>query len=235
METSKIAVVEDDPTLRDVLAYNLHKEHYAVVSAADGVEAIDLIRKEKPALVILDIMLPKLDGLEVCRILRQESSVPILMLTAKTDEIDKVVGLELGADDYVTKPFSIRELMARIKAMLRRAGVTHQPKALSSEPIKNLLKTKNLEIDLGRHRVTRGESVIELSPKEFDMLSFLLQHRGQVITRDQLLEHIWHYDYAGDSRTIDVHIRWLRQKIETNPTDPKYIITVRGVGYKFAE
>ncbi len=234
METPKIAIIEDDPTLREVLTYNLVKEHYIAISAADGAQGLDLIRTEKPDLVILDIMLPKLNGLEVCRILRQETSIPILMLTAKTDEIDKVVGLEMGADDYVTKPFSIRELMARIKAMLRRADMIHQAKALSVEQ-KNVLKTKDMEIDFGRHRVTRGESIIDLSPKEFDLLSFLIQHRGQVITRDQLLEHIWHYDYAGDSRTIDVHIRWLRQKLEVDPTKPAYIITVRGVGYKFAE
>jgi len=227
---NKILVVEDDGTLRTTLEYNLTKQGYSVFSAADGLEAIEKARREKPELVILDIMLPKLDGLEVCRILRQEMIVPILMLTARAEEIDKILGLEVGADDYMTKPFSMRELMARVKAMLRRTQMV-QESATNSRPVS--LRSGDLDIDSSRHAVTVGDKRVSLNPKEFDLLAFLVKNKGQVFSRDTLLEKVWGYDFAGDTRTIDVHMRWLREKIETNPEQPARLITVRGVGYKF--
>lgn len=230
MTGSKILIVEDDKALRDILKYNLEKESYNVITAIDGAQALEIARSTKPELIILDLMLPQLDGLEVCRILRKEMTVPILMLTAKVDEIDKIVGLEVGADDYMTKPFSIRELLARIRAMLRRIEMIRQ-ETRSTEDIK--ITAGELKIDLARHKVSRSNSTIDLGPKEFDLLTFLMKNEGQVFSRDHLLEKIWGYDYAGDTRTVDVHIRWLRQKIETDPSQPKYLLTVRGVGYKF--
>jgi two-component system OmpR family response regulator len=178
-------------------------------------------------------MLPKLDGFEVCRILRKEMIVPILMLTAKTEEIDKVVGLELGADDYLTKPFSLRELLARIRAMLRRVEMMKQEALSKQEAVSPAMKIANLEIDFARHQVSRGESVLDLSPREFELLAFLARNRGQAFSRDHHLERVWGYDYAGNTRTVDVHIRWLRQKIEEDPSHPKRLLTVRGMGYKF--
>jgi two-component system OmpR family response regulator len=233
MVGSKILVVEDDRTMLDVLKYNLSKEGYRVLTASDGVQALETARSGSPELVILDIMLPKLDGYEVCRILRQEMTVPILMLTAKTEEIDKVVGLELGADDYMTKPFSIRELLARVRAMLRRGEMMTKETVPLTETSSLLLKFGDLEIDVPRHKVSRGGRIIDLSRTEFALLEFLVRNRGQVFTRDHLLERVWGYDYAGDTRTVDVHIRWLRQKIEVDPANPKHLLTVRGVGYKF--
>ncbi len=224
----KILVVEDDRNLLDTLGYNLRKEGYEVITAVDGAEAVDIARREKPDLVILDIMLPKLSGFEVCRILRKEMAVPILMLTARTDEIDKIVGLEIGADDYMTKPFSLRELLARVRAMLRRAKMVEaQPE--SKEVI---MKVGDIEVDTARHQVFKAGTRLELTPKEFDLLAFLARNKGFVFTRDQLLEKVWGYDFAGDTRTVDVHIRWLRQKVETDPGNPKYLITIRGTGYK---
>lgn len=232
MAGSKVLVVEDDQTLLEVLKYNLIKEGYAILSAADGVQALDVARGQKPDLVVLDVMLPKLDGFEVCRILRREMTVPILMLTAKAGETDKVVGLELGADDYMTKPFSMREFLARIKAMLRRTGMLKSEAAVASESAPSVIKAGDLEIDLVKHKISRAGATIDLSPKEFDLLAFLARNREQVFSRDQLLEKVWGYDYAGDTRTVDVHIRWLRQKIEIDPAHPEHILTVRGVGYK---
>ena len=233
MGGNKILVVEDDRTLLDVLKYNLGKEGYAVVTATDGVQALDVARSEKPDLIALDIMLPKLDGFEVCRILRREMTTPILMLTAKAGETDKVVGLELGADDYMTKPFGMREFLTRIKAMLRRVEMMKIAAGSVKETTPSVIKVGELEIDFARHKVSHANSVIDLSPKEFDLLAFLVKNREQVFSRDQLLERIWGYDYTGDTRTVDVHMRWLRQKIETDPTDPRHLLTVRGVGYKF--
>jgi len=233
MGNSKILVVEDDQNLLDVLKYNLAKEGYDVLTAVDGIEALDAARSKKPDLIILDIMLPKLDGFEVCRILRREMTVPILMLTAKAEETDKVVGLELGADDYMTKPFSMREFLARIRAMLRRAEMMMTATSSAQEAIPSLIKVGELEIDLARHRVSRSGTIIDLSPKEFDLLAFLIKNKEQVFSRDQLLEKVWGYDYAGDTRTVDVHIRWLRQKIEVDPATPGHLLTVRGIGYKF--
>lgn len=222
----KILIVEDDRNLLDTIKYNLQKEGYKVVTAGDGAEAIAIARLEKPSLIILDIMLPKMDGFEVCRILRKETSTPIIMLTAKTDETDKIVGLEIGADDYISKPFSLRELLARVRAVLRRV------KTIEIQPEERLLKIGDIEIDLIRHQVSSGTQIIRLTPKEFDLLAFLARNKGAVFTRDQLLEKVWGYDFAGDTRTVDVHISWLRQKLEANPSNPKYIVTVRGVGYK---
>ncbi len=225
---NKILIVEDDHNLLTTLKYNLQKDGYNVATAIDGAEGVEAARKEKPDLIILDVMLPKMDGFEVCRVLRKEMVVPILMLTAKTEETDKVVGLEIGADDYMTKPFSMRELMARVRAMLRRA------KMAEPEPAddKTSLKINDLTIDSARHRVLLRGIDVALNSKEFDLLVFLAKNRGLVFNREQLLEKVWGYDYAGDTRTIDVHIRWLRQKIETDPKNPEYLITIRGTGYK---
>jgi phosphate regulon transcriptional regulator PhoB len=224
---TKILIVEDDANLQEALRYNLKKESYEVVSASDGEDALVTARREKPDLILLDLMLPKLSGFEVCRILRKEMTVPILMLTAKVEETDKVVGLEIGADDYVTKPFSMRELMARIRAMLRRTQIAG--KGIDDD---SPVSVGTMSIDAARHRVVLNGSDLELKPKEFDLLVFLARHRGIVFSRDQLLEKVWGYDYAGDSRTVDVHIRWLRQKIEVDPANPAYLVTVRGTGYK---
>ncbi|MCX7911815.1 MAG: response regulator transcription factor [Dehalococcoidales bacterium] len=222
----KILIVEDDRNLLDALRYNFCKEGYEVSTATDGAEAINLARREKPDLIILDIMLPKLSGFEVCRILRREMTTPILMLTAKAEETDKVVGLEIGADDYMTKPFSLRELLARVRAMLRRARMT------GPQPEADVLVIGDIRIDISRHQVTVAGKNVELAPKEFELLGFLARNRGLVFSREQLLEKVWGYDFAGDTRTVDVHIRWLRQKIEPDPERPQYIITVRGTGYK---
>ena len=224
--SDKVLIVEDDANLLETIRYNLRKEGYGVIAASDGEQALDAARKEKPDLLILDIMLPKLNGFEVCRILRQETTIPILMLTAKADETDKIVGLEIGADDYMTKPFSMRELMARARAMLRRTKMVEKP------PTPELIKIGVLEVDTARHQVSLAGVVLELSPKEFDLLAFLAKNKGLVFTRERLLEKVWGYDFTGDTRTVDVHIRWLRQKIETDPAHPQYLVTVRGTGYK---
>jgi two-component system OmpR family response regulator len=189
------------------------------------VQALEVARRDKPDLILLDIMLPNLSGFEVCRILRKEMTVPILMLTARDDEVDKVVGLDLGADDYVTKPFSMRELLARIRAMLRRVE-------LQSVTPEEPLRCGNIEIDTSHHVITRAGEPLAVTPKEFELLTFLTRNKGMVFTRDQLLEKVWGYDYSGDTRTVDVHVRWLREKIEDNPNRPECLITVRGVGYK---
>ena len=233
MPGNKVLLVEDDRTLLDVLKYNLTKEGHDVITACDGVEALNVARDKKPDLIVLDVMLPKLDGFEVCRILRREMTVPILMLTAKAGETDKVVGLELGADDYMTKPFSMREFLARIRAMLRRAEMMKMVESSAKETTPSIIKVGGLEIDFARHKVSQSGTTIDLSPKEFDLLAFLLKNREQVFSRDQLLEKVWGYDYAGDTRTVDVHIRWLRQKIEVDPANPRHLLTVRGIGYKF--
>lgn len=233
MAVVKILIVEDDRTLLDVLRYNFSKEGYSVLTATDGVKALEIARSGKPDLIILDVMLPELDGLEVCRILRKEMTVPILMLTAKGEEIDRVVGLEVGADDYVVKPFSMRELLSRVRAMLRRVEMVRQVTLSGGEAAAPVIEAGNLKIDCGRHRVTIGDNIIELSPAEFNLLLFLVDNRGRVFSRGHLLDRVWGYDYAGDTRTVDVHVRWLRQKIEPDPAHPRHILTVRGVGYKF--
>ena len=222
----KVLIIEDDANLLETIKYNLRKDGYDVVTASDGEQALEVARKEKPSLLILDIMLPKLNGFEVCRILRKEATVPILMLTAKADETDKIVGLEIGADDYMTKPFSMRELMARVRAMLRRSKMGEPPTG------PELIKIGDIEVDIARHRASLAGTKLELSPKEFDLLAFLVRNKGLVFSREQLLEKVWGYDFAGDTRTVDVHIRWLRQKIETDAGHPKYLVTIRGTGYK---
>jgi two-component system OmpR family response regulator len=226
---ARILVVEDDLNLLATLKYNFLKEGYDVVTAVDGAGALETARREKPDLMVLDIMLPGLSGFEVCRILRKETSVPILMLTAKVEEVDKIVGLEIGADDYMTKPFSMRELLARVRAMLRRAEM-----ARPEPELKHALRIGELEIDIARHQASLKGETLELSPKEFDLLAFLAQNKGLVFSRERLLEKVWGYDYAGETRTVDVHIRWLRQKIESEPAQPKLLVTVRGTGYKLA-
>jgi len=226
--SDKILIVEDDPNLLETIKYNLRKEGYVVVTASDGEQALEATRREKPDLVILDIMLPKLNGFEVCRILRKRMTVPILMLTAKADETDKIVGLEIGADDYMSKPFSMREIIARVRAMLRRAKMAEAPKATGPA----IIKIGEIEVDIARHRASLAGAVLTLSPKEFDLLAFLAENKGLVFSREQLLEKVWGYEFAGDTRTVDVHVRWLRQKIESDAGHPRYLLTVRGTGYK---
>ena len=234
MAGGTVLVVEDDQTLLGVLEYNLSKEGYEVIAVGDGEEALEAARARQPDLIVLDIMLPKMDGFEVCRILRKESTASILMLTAKSEEIDKVVGLEIGADDYVTKPFSMRELLARVKAMLRRAEMVNERVVQAAgEESPSPMRAGDLEVDLARHRVSLGGSALDLSPKEFDLLAFLVSNRGHVFSRDDLLERVWGYDYAGGTRTVDVHVRWLRRKIEADPARPTRLLTVRSVGYKY--
>jgi len=235
MAGRKVLIVEDDRTLLDVLTYNLVREGYQVTAVADGIRGLELARSSKPDLLILDIMLPELDGLELCRILRGESAVPILMLTARTEEIDRVVGLELGADDYISKPFSMRELVARVRAALRRSEMGRRELAMGGSVGDEVLRAGELEVDLARHTVSRGGLALDLGPKEFDLLAFLMKNRGRVFSRDRLVEEVWGYEYTGDSRTVDVHIRWLRRRIEVDPAHPKQLITVRGVGYKFED
>lgn len=240
----KILVVDDEAVLVETIAYNLEQAGYQVTTAADGASALEVARRESPDLIILDIMLPEMDGLEVCRQLRRDSgtsATPIIMLTAKGDEIDKVVGLEVGADDYVTKPFGRRELLARVRALLRRANPaqedgnvqnTNGETSPSQRTVRELLAGP-LRIDLAGRRVNCRGKDLELQPKQFDLLTYLARNRGTVLTRDQLLQNVWGYDYAGDTRTVDVHVRWLREKIEEDPANPKLIQTVRGVGYCF--
>jgi len=220
---TKILLVEDDQTLRETLAHNLKREGYLVVQASTGVDALNLARDEKPDLVLLDVMLPELDGLTVCRTLRHEMDVPIVMLTARSGEVDRIVGLDSGADDYIVKPFSIGELLARVRAALRRG----------KHIVETKLQSSDLTLDLLAHRVFRGGQPLNLAPKEFDLLAELIRHKGAVLTRDLLLQRVWGFDFSGDTRTVDVHIRWLREKIEEDPADPKRIETVRGLGYRF--
>jgi DNA-binding response OmpR family regulator len=223
-----ILVVEDEPTLRETLVDALEADGFRAVAAADGREALAQFRGERPDLVLLDIMLPELSGIEVTRIIRAESGVPIVMLTAKDSELDKVVGLELGADDYVTKPFSLRELSARIRAQFRRSDAA----ATASAP-PAVVDLGAVQADLAGHRLLRDGQPLPIKPKAFELLAFLIRHPGQVFTRDQLLEHVWGYDYAGETRTVDVHVHWLRSQIEDDPGRPVFIHTVRGVGYVF--
>ena len=224
-----ILVVEDETTLRETLADALEVEGFRVVAAADGREALTRFRAERPDLVLLDLMLPELSGIEVCRIIRAESGVPIVMLTAKDSELDKVVGLELGADDYVTKPFSLRELSARIRALFRRS----EQVAASAASTPAVVDLGRVQIDLAGHRILRDGAAVAIKPKAFELLAFLLRHPGQAFTRDQLLEHVWGYDYAGETRTVDVHVHWLRTTLEDDAAAPRFIHTVRGVGYVF--
>jgi two-component system, OmpR family, response regulator RegX3 len=225
----KIMVVEDEPAIVDALEFGLGAEGFDVAVATDGRAGLDLFARERPDLVLLDLMLPGLSGTEVCKQLRSTSAVPIIMLTARDSEIDKVVGLELGADDYITKPFSMREVAARIRAVLRRGGDWDVPDMDAP------LEVKDVRIDPERHEVrVRGE-LVELPPKEFALLELLVRNAGRVLTRDMIIDRIWGADYVGDTKTLDVHIKRIRGRIEADPHDPQLVVTVRGVGYKFSD
>ena len=222
----KILIVEDEATVRDTLALNLRAEGFDVLSAGDGVTGLRLAREQTPDLIVLDLMLPELDGLSLCRMLRRDSQVPIIMLTARGTEMDKITGLETGADDYVVKPFSLGELLARVRANLRRA--TTDTRAAASR-----LQSADLVLDLLGRRATLNGVEVKLTHREFDLLAELMRNQGAVLSRDLLLTRVWGYDYVGDSHTVDVHIRWLREKIEIDPSAPQRLTTVRGVGYRF--
>jgi DNA-binding response OmpR family regulator len=229
-----ILVVEDETSLRETLAYNLTRQEYIVEAVGDGNAAVEAARRLKPDLIVLDLMLPGIDGFEVCRILRQEMNVIILMLTARDEEIDRVIGLEIGADDYMTKPFSMRELLARVKAHLRRERLIRQEVGEQAEAARtDQLQFGNLIIDQTRREVILGETPLALKPQEYELLLFLAQHRGQALSREFLLERVWGWEFVGGTRTVDVHVHWLREKIERDPTNPQRIITVRGSGYRF--
>lgn len=229
-DAARILVVEDEESLADSVRYNLEREGYAVSVATDGRRALDRFRADAPALVILDLMLPEVSGLDLCRMMRAESDVPIIMVTAKDSEADKVTGLELGADDYVTKPFSMRELVSRVRANLRRT----KPQAVA-EPVDEVISGGPVRMDVGRHEVSvRGESVA-LPPKEFELLETFLRRRGRLLTREFLIDEVWGADYFGDTRTLDVHVKRLRRKLEDEPHRPRYLLTVRGLGYKFVD
>ena len=219
----RLLVVEDEATLRETLAYNLKREGYDVTSTGDGGEALELARDHPFDLIVLDVMLPTLDGLSIVRILRKEQRTPIILLTARSGEVDRILGLETGADDYVVKPFSLGELLARVRAVLRRAV----PDAMTR------LEAGDLSLDLIGRKAYRADQELRLSHKEFDLLAALIRNTGTALSRERLLQQVWGYDYPGDTRTVDVHIRWLREKIEEDAADPKRIVTVRGVGYRF--
>ena len=227
-QAGRILLVEDEDSLVESVRYSLEREGFAVIVAGDGRLAIERFRAESPDLVILDLMLPELSGLDVCRMIREESTVPIIMVTAKDSEADKVAGLELGADDYVTKPFSVRELVSRVRAHLRRVRMSGE--VTSAEEI---LVVGPVAMDVARHEVlVRGESVA-FPPKEFELLEAFLRRKGRLLTRDFLIEEIWGHDYVGDTKTLDVHVKRVRQKIELDPHEPELLVTVRGLGYKF--
>ena len=226
---TRLLIVDDDTNLRHTLQYAFGQEGFEVVTVADGAQALAAFAQSRPDLVVLDVMLPGIDGFEVCRRLRRESDVPVIMLTARDTELDKVVGLEIGADDYLAKPFSTRELVARVRAMLRRARRVEPTSAGQRVTIDDLV------LDPSRHRVTLGNGEIELKPKEFDLLAFLMAHPGQVFGREQLLASVWGYDFAGDSRTVDTHVKTLREKLADSAEHPRWIETVRGVGYRMRE
>ena len=219
-----ILIVEDDDTLRQTLIYNLETEGYQILAASDGQAALETARNHTTDLIILDVMLPELDGLSVCRILRRELEAPIIMLTARSSEVDKIIGLDSGADDYITKPFGLGELLARVRAALRRKPKNALPQNLEAD---------DLALDLISRKAYKSTQRLDLSHKEFDLLAELMQNPGMVLSRDLLLTKVWGYDYHGGSRTVDVHVRWLREKIEENPSKPKRITTVRSIGYRF--
>lgn len=224
-----ILIVEDEKPIVDILRYNLQKEGFRTIEAYDGEEALALTKRYNPDLLLLDVMLPKLDGFSVCKSIRAYSTVPIIMLTAREEEVDKVLGLELGADDYITKPFSVRELTARIKANMRRISPDTQNQAQSN----NMIETANLSINCDRYEVKRNEQIIDLTLREFELLKFLAIQPEKVFSRETLLEKVWGYEYYGDVRTVDVTVRRLREKVEEDPGNPKYVMTKRGVGYYF--
>lgn len=227
----KILIIEDEQPIVDILKFNLSKEGYDTLEAGDGAYGLELALSEEPDLVLLDVMLPLMDGFEVCRKIRERSAVPIIMLTAREEEVDKVLGLELGADDYMTKPFSMRELTARVKANLRRTAIDSSPKSDSSES--TTITSGDLTINVERYEVSKKDTVIDITLREFELLKFLATQPDKIFTREKLLENVWGYEYYGDVRTVDVTVRRLREKIEDDPSIPKYIITKRGVGYYF--
>ncbi|TAK21828.1 MAG: response regulator transcription factor [Chloroflexota bacterium] len=226
----KVLLVDDEPTLVATLDYNLRRDGHEVVIARDGLAAVEQARATKPDVILLDVMLPKLDGFEACRAIRRFSDAAILLLTARDAEIDKVVGLEIGADDYITKPFSMREVLARVKAHIRRGARVAPPGPVNEDAI----VVGSISIDLPVRVVTRNGARIQMKPRVFDLLAFLIRNRGQVVTRDQLLDRVWGYAYDGGTRTVDVHVRWLRESLEDDPASPRLIQTVRGVGYRLA-
>ncbi len=226
----KILVVDDEKPIVDLISFNLKKEGHEIIEAHDGEQAYNMALSEKPDLILLDVMLPKMDGFTVCRKLREKISTPIIMITAKEEEVDKVLGLELGADDYMTKPFGIRELIARVKANLRRTEIEAQP---DNSSLQDEMRIGDLVINFTRYEVSKNGKVIELTLREFELLKFLANYAGQVFSREALLEKVWGYEYYGDMRTVDVTVRRLREKIENNAAEPEYILTKRGVGYYF--
>lgn len=233
MNTKKILIIEDEPNIRELVLYNLKTNGYECIAAEDGIMGITMVHKEKPDLILLDIMLPGKNGFEICSELREEgNTTPIIMMTAKTEEADKVMGLDCGADDYISKPFGIREMMARIKAVLRRYDIS--PQQNEGKPVEKdtVLTAGDLTINVERHEVTVGNRSVDLTLREFELLQYLMENRGHVFSRDQLLNNIWGIDYAGETRTVDVHIRHLRQKLAGEDGEDKYIETIRGKGYK---
>lgn len=233
MADPTVLLVEDEENIAQAVRYSFEKQGLRTVVARDGEQALEMARRHSPDVIVLDLMLPKLDGFEVCRILRRESDVPILMLTARGEEMDRVVGLELGADDYVVKPFSVRELVARVRALLRRVRRASDAGPMSGAGDARVLRAGDLEVDLTAHAARRGGATVDLRPREFDLLALLMANPGRAYTREQVLERVWGPDYVGDTRTVDVHIRWLREKIEPDPAHPQRIITIRGLGYRF--
>ena len=226
-----VLVVDDEQNIVNIIAFNLKKEGYEVLTAGDGEEAVEIVEKHQPDLILLDIMMPKMDGYEACRKIREKYNIPIIMLTARAEELDKVLGLEMGADDYVTKPFGTRELIARVKANLRRSVVKNEPAVEKG----NVLKFGKLEIDLDKFEARKDGKVLELTYREFELLKFLAQNLRQVFSRETLLEKVWGYEYYGDLRAVDVAIRRLREKVEDQPASPRHIMTKRGMGYYFAD
>ena len=228
-----ILVIEDEQNINDILTFSLGKEGYKTLSALDGLKGLEMALTEKPDLILLDVMLPGLDGWEVCKKVREQSQVPIIMLTAREDEVDKVLGLELGADDYITKPYSMRELAARVKANLRRSAVAASSAQEPAPENQDTIISGDLTINIDRYEVSKNGEVIDITLREFELLRFLAQQPGKIFSREKLLENVWGYEYYGDVRTVDVTVRRLREKIEDDPSMPKYIITKRGVGYYF--
>ncbi|MEG0773275.1 response regulator transcription factor [Clostridium sp.] len=227
MSEKKILVVDDEEHIQELIKFNLEKNNYEVITADNGKDAFEIAKEQQPDLVLLDLMIPGMDGLEVCKAIRREtaiSNMPIIMITARGEELDKILGLELGADDYITKPFSVRELLARVKAILRRTTVKYE---------ENDYKFGDIAIDFRKHEIKKDGEKIELTLKEFELLEILIKNKGRVMTRDFLLDKIWGYEYVGETRTVDVHVRHLRQKIESDDKNPIYIQTIRGIGYKF--
>ena len=231
--TLKVLTVDDSKTIRMIVKKAFKTYDCEMIEAENGVEGLAAAAKEKPDLIVLDLRLPGMNGFEITRILRQEMTIPIIMLTARDEEIDRVIGLEIGADDYITKPFSMRELIARIKAQLRRVRIDMEKVTSSPLISEKMIESGNLQINLSRLEVTLDGNVISLKPKEYELLLYLARHRGQVMSRDNILERVWGWDFSGGSRTVDVHVRWLREKIEDDPANPIRLITIRGVGYRF--